>query len=197
MEGNAETALVTLEQTATSGLTLATDATDATDATEAFGGPAAYRRRMRFDDFHAGQRITGGPYRVSEGEVLAFARQYDPQWFHTAAAAAAHGPFEGLIASGWHTCAIAMRLAVDAVLWGSESYASPGISGIRWPHPVRPGDELAFVATVLEVRRSRSGLGVLRWRWQLFNQCGTEVLDLESTSLFRIQAPSAGFPAMA
>lgn len=141
---------------------------------------------MRFADFRVGQRIASRGYSVSEDEILAFAQQYDPQWFHTDAAAAQHGPFEGLIASGWHTCSIAMRMAVDAVLAGSESYASPGIAAVRWPHPVRPGDCLEFVGTVLEVRRSRSGLGVLRWRWQLFNQAGTEVLDLEATSLFKI-----------
>ena len=141
---------------------------------------------MRFAEFHAGQRIAGGPYPVDEAEILGYARRYDPQWFHTDPDAASRGPFEGLIASGWHTCAIAMRLAADAALAGSESFASPGIAYIKWPHPVRPGDELRFLGTVLESRRSRSGLGVLRWRWQLFNQSGTEVLDLEATSLFKL-----------
>ncbi|HSV44783.1 MAG TPA: MaoC family dehydratase [Ramlibacter sp.] len=140
---------------------------------------------MRFAEFHEGQRIEAGGYEVGEPEILAFARQYDPQWFHTDADAAARGPFEGLIASGWHTCAIAMRLAADAALAGSESYASPGLAYVKWPNPVRPGDSLRFCGTVLEVRRSRNGLGVLRWRWQLFNQHDTEVLDLEATSLFR------------
>lgn len=150
---------------------------------------AGVQRGMRFADFRVGQRITAGPYPVSKEEILAFARQYDPQWFHTDPAAAADGPFHGLIASGWHTCAIAMRLAVQAALADSESYASPGIAGIQWRNPVRPGDRLQFLGTVLEVRRSRSGNGVLRWRWQLLNQAGAEVLDLEATSLFRI--PSA------
>lgn len=140
---------------------------------------------MLFAEFHEGQRITGGPYHLTEGEILSFARQYDPQWFHTDPAAAASGPFEGLIASGWHTCAIAMRLAADSALVGSESFASPGIAYVKWPHPVRPGDRLWFEGTVLAVRRSRNGLGVLRWRWQLFNQAQVEVLDLEATSLFK------------
>lgn len=140
---------------------------------------------MRFADFHEGQRIEAGPYPVTEAEVIAFARQYDPQWFHMDPEQARSGPFEGLIASGWHTCAIAMRLAADAALRGSESYASPGVAHVKWPAPVRPGDDLSFVGTVLEVRRSRSGLGVLRWRWELFNQWGAQVLDLEATSLFR------------
>ena len=141
---------------------------------------------MRFVDFQAVQVIEAGPYRLDEAELLQFARSYDPQWFHTDAVAAQSGRFGGLIASGWQTCAIAMRLAVDEVLEGSQSYASPGVEHIRWCHPVRAGDVLRLRATVIETRisRQRPELGILRWRWQLFNQQGTEVLDLEATSLF-------------
>ena len=141
---------------------------------------------MKFAEFHAGQVIEAGPYGLSEAELLQFAVAYDPQWFHTDAAAAAKGRFGGLIASGWHSCGIAMRLATDAALVGSESFASPGLAYIKWTHPVRPGDALSLRATVLETRRSKTQitLGILRWRWQLFNQSGTEVLDLEATSLF-------------
>ncbi len=141
---------------------------------------------MKFAQFQAGQVLEAGPYAVGQDEILDFARQWDPQWFHTDPERAAQGPFDGLIASGWHTCGIAMRLAADAFLAGSESYASPGLAYVKWPHPVRPGDTLRLVATVLEARTSaRSGLGVLRWRWQLFNQAGAQVLDLEATSLFK------------
>jgi acyl dehydratase len=73
---------------------------------------------LKFSEFHAGQVLHAGPYSVSEAEVLDFAKQWDPQWFHTDPAAAARGPFDGLIASGWHTCGIAMRLAADAFLAG-------------------------------------------------------------------------------
>jgi acyl dehydratase len=141
---------------------------------------------MKFAEFHPGQVIEAGPYHVSEAEVLQFARAYDPQWFHTDPAAAAAGRFGGLIASGWQTCGIAMRLGADAMLASSEAFASPGLAYLKWPHPVRPGDALTLRATVLEVRRSasRPALGILRWRWQLFNQQGTEVLDLEATNLF-------------
>ncbi|MGH6626866.1 MAG: MaoC family dehydratase [Burkholderiaceae bacterium] len=143
---------------------------------------------MKFAEFHAGQVIEAGPYAVSEAELVQFARAYDPQWFHTDPAAAGQGPFGGLIASGWHTCGIAMRLVADAALAGSESFASPGLAYVKWPHPVRPGDALSLRATVLEARRSRSQphLGILRWRWQLFNAAGREVLDLEATSLFEL-----------
>jgi acyl dehydratase len=141
---------------------------------------------MKFAEFSVGQFIEAGPYEVSEEEIVRFATAYDPQWFHTDAQAARGGRFEGLIASGWHTCGIAMRLVADAALAGSESFASPGLAYVKWPHPVRPGDQLTVRATVVEVRRSKgqSALGILRWRWQLFNAKGTEVLDLEATSLF-------------
>ena len=143
---------------------------------------------MKFAEFHAGQVIEAGPYVLSETELLQFANAYDPQWFHTDTEAAAQGRFGGLIASGWHSCGIAMRLATDAALVGSESFASPGLAYIKWTHPVRPGDALSLRATVLETRRSKSQatLGILRWRWQLFNQRGIEVLDLEATSLFEL-----------
>ena len=141
---------------------------------------------MKFADFHPGQVIETGPHVVNEEELLQFARAWDPQWFHTDPEAAAQGPFGGLIASGWHTCGIAMRLAVQAALHDSESYASPGLAYVKWLHPVRAGDALTLRATVLETRRSESRpeLGILRWRWQMFNQSGIEVLDLEATSLF-------------
>lgn len=144
---------------------------------------------MKFADFFAGQVIEAGPHTVTEEELVGFARQWDPQWFHTDAQAAAEGVFGGLIASGWHTCAIAMRLVVQAALEGSESFASPGIDHIRWARPVRSGDALRLRAEVLEARRSgtRARLGILRWRWQLINQHEAEVLDATVTSLFRLR----------
>ena len=144
---------------------------------------------MKFAEFHVGQVIEAGPYVVTEAELLQFAKAYDPQWFHTDAAAAADGPFGGLIASGWHTGGIAMRLVTDAALAGSESFASPGLAYVKWPNPVRPGDALRLVADVIEVRRSekRPTLGILRWRWRLFNQREQLALDLEATSLFKLE----------
>jgi acyl dehydratase len=145
---------------------------------------------MKFADFQVDQVIEAGPYVLSQDELLSFAREWDPQWFHTDPEAAAQGPHGGLIASGWQTCGIAMRLAVAAALNGSESFASPGLAYVKWTHPVRAGDALSLKATVLDTRRSVSQptLGILRWRWQLFNQDGTQVLDLEATSLFKLPA---------
>jgi acyl dehydratase len=143
---------------------------------------------MKFAEFNAGLVIEAGPYHLTEEAVIAFASEYDPQWFHTDKAEAAEGRFGGLIASGWQTCGIAMRLVADTALAGSESFASPGLQYVKWLHPVRPGDDLSVRATVVETRRSakQPTLGILRWRWQLFNQRGTEVLDLEATSLFEL-----------
>ncbi|MBK7613428.1 MAG: MaoC family dehydratase [Burkholderiales bacterium] len=142
---------------------------------------------MKFAQFHAGQIIEAGPYTVTEPQILAFAKEWDPQWFHTDPEAAAQGPHGGLIASGWQTCGIAMRLVAEAALKDSESFASPGLQYVKWLKPVRPNDTLRVVATVLEVRRSgNKPLGILRWRWQLYNQAQQEVLDLEATSLFKL-----------
>jgi acyl dehydratase len=141
---------------------------------------------MKFAELHAGQVIEAGPYLVVEEELRRFAEAYDPQWFHTDPKAAAQGRYGGLIASGWHTCVIAMRLAVDNVLAGSETFGSPGVAYIKWPNPVRPGDSLTLKAEVLETRLSKSqpNLGILRWRWRVFNQYGQETLESEATNLF-------------
>jgi acyl dehydratase len=143
---------------------------------------------MRFADLTVGRRIVLGPVAVDEQEVLAFAQKYDQQWFHTDPAQAADGPFQGLIASGWHTCAMAMSLVASNVLKGSESYASPGLAYVRWPNPVRPGDSLTLELTVLEQRvsDSRPWLGIVRWQWVMQRQGGAVVLDLEATSMFRL-----------
>lgn len=143
---------------------------------------------MKFADFHVGQVIEAGPYTLTEQEILDFATQWDPQWFHTDPVAAAQGPFQGLIASGWQTCCVAMRLAAQVALEGSESFASPGIEKIRWPNPVRPGEPLRLRAEVHEVRRSakRPELGVLQWRWQLLHADGRLALELDATSLFKL-----------
>lgn len=146
---------------------------------------------MKFSEFHPGQVIEAGPLEVTEADILDFARRWDPQWFHTDPQAAAGGPFGGLIASGMHTLAMAMRLLVPVALAGSESLASPGLAYVKWPHPVRPGDHLRLCVNVLQARRSSSKpeLGIVRWRWQLHNQDGHEVLDTEATSMFKLADP--------
>jgi acyl dehydratase len=148
---------------------------------------------MRFSEFHAGQVIHCGPASLSEAQILDFARDYDPQWFHTDPQRAADSTWHGLIASGWQTCCVAMRLACDEILGGSESLGSPGLAYLKWETPVRPADTLNLRVDVIDVRvaQSKPTLGVVRWRWRLSNQHEQTVLDLEATSLFDLAAPPA------
>jgi acyl dehydratase len=145
---------------------------------------------MRFAEFHTGQVLHCGPASLSEQQITTFARDYDPQWFHTDSERAAASTWQGLIASGWQTCCVAMRLACDEILAGSESFGSPGLAYLKWENPVRPGDMLKLRIDVLDVRtaRSKPTLGIVRWRWQLGNQHEQVVLDLEATSLFDLAA---------
>lgn len=148
---------------------------------------------MKFHEFHAGQVLVNGPVTIGEDEILAFARAWDPQWFHTDPARARQGPWKGLIASGWHTAGIAMRLAVTGILDGSETFGSPGLEYLKWLAPVRPGDSLTFRANVLDVRRSekKPTLGLLHWRWQMINQDEVAVLELVATSFFDLAGGAA------
>ncbi|MEM7291792.1 MAG: MaoC family dehydratase [Pseudomonadota bacterium] len=141
---------------------------------------------MKFADFYPGQTIELDPYTITEEEIVEFATQWDPQWFHTDSDGARQSKFGGLIASGWHTGCIAMRMVVNGVLNGSESFASPGFESLRWPAPVRPGDTLHLRAEILDVRRSKSkpDIGVVLWRWRMHNQDDVEVLSLEATNFF-------------
>lgn len=142
--------------------------------------------KMKFNELKVGMVITHPPVVVTEEEMLTFAKAYDPQWFHTDPQRAKEGRWEGLIGSGWLTCAVAMRMAVDAVLHDSESFGSPGLEKIRWLAPVRPGDALRLEATVDSVRVSsrRDDLGIMRWTWRVFNQADAQVLELEAASMF-------------
>ncbi|MDS1140682.1 MaoC family dehydratase [Pusillimonas sp. SM2304] len=147
---------------------------------------------MKFSEFRIGMVIKHGPVVVSQEEMLAFAKSYDPQWFHVDPEQSKEGRWGGLIASGWLTCSLAMRMAVDAALHDSESFASPGLERLRWILPVRPGDALRLEATVDSLRTSstRSDLGIMRWTWRVFNQKDEQVLEVEATSLFDLDAAS-------
>ena len=144
---------------------------------------------MKFAQIEAGQIIDAGSISVSEQQIIDFARQFDPQWFHLDPVRAQASRWNGLIASGWHTCCLAMRLVCDNILIGSESFGSPGLDHLRWSNPVRPGDQLLLQIEVVEVRRarSRSTLGIVRWTWRMRNQRDAEVLSVEATSLFDLE----------
>jgi acyl dehydratase len=142
---------------------------------------------MRFAEFQPGMSFVVGRRSVTEAEIIEFASRYDPQWFHTDPARAAASRWQGLIASGWHTCSIAMQLLVEHVLADSESIGSPGLEQVKWPNPLRPGEEVALRVEVLQTRVSSSGkVGIVRWRWVLGTLAGVAVLDLIGTSLFEL-----------
>ena len=146
-----------------------------------------------FEDYPAGAVFTAGPIAVSEAEIIEFARKYDPQAMHTDLEAAAAGRFGGLIASGWHTGALMMRLLADNFLSPASSVASPGLDELRWLQPVRPGDSLSLRVTILEARpsRSRPGEGVLRSLVEVLNQQGEVVMSLKPISLIRRRPESS------
>jgi acyl dehydratase len=143
---------------------------------------------LKFADFRTGQQLTAGPHLVTEAEIIGFASQWDPQWFHADALAANASHWGGVIASGWHTGSIAMRLVATHFLAGSESFASPGLEYVKWPAPVKVGDALTLHLEVLDARRSQSKphLGLVHWRWRLVNQHGQDVLETAATSLFTL-----------
>jgi acyl dehydratase len=121
---------------------------------------------MKFAQIQAGMVIDGGRRKVTEAEIIEFAKRYDPQWFHTDPARAEQSRWKGLIGSGWMTCSIAMELAVKSVLADSESIGSPGIEQLKWLNPVRPDDELSLRIEALE-RALRA-----RARWVSSNGAG-------------------------
>jgi len=131
--------------------------------------------------------LAAGRYAITEREIIDFAKRYDPQWFHTDPQRAAVSRWQGLIASGWHTCSIAMQLLVQHILADSESIGSPGLEQVKWPNPLRPGDEVELSVEVLGTRVSSSGkMGIVRWRWVLTTLGGVQVLDVIGTSLFEL-----------
>lgn len=138
-----------------------------------------------FEDATPGAVLELGSRKVSEAEILAFARDFDPQPFHIDPEAAAQSIFGGIIASGWHTCALTMRLMVDGFLSRAASLGSPGVDNIRWLRPVRPGDTLTVRIVVLETRASQSKAdrGAVRMRTEVTNQLGELVMTMESTGL--------------
>jgi acyl dehydratase len=137
------------------------------------------------EDYVPGTVYEFGEVRISEAEITEFARRFDPQGMHIDHQAAARGPFGGLIASGWHTAAMMMRLVVDNFLPREASLGSPGIDELRWLRPVRPGDVLRVRVSVLEATRSRSkpDRGVVRTLMEVLNQHGEVAMSLKAMNI--------------
>jgi acyl dehydratase len=140
-----------------------------------------------FEDVRPGESDTLGSHTFTETEIIAFARKYDPQPFHIDPEVAKSTMFGGLIASGWHTCAIMMRMTADTIRRNQlATTGSPGVDSCRWLKPVRPGDTLTGRSQVLEAWPSRSKpFGFVRSRIELLNQRGEIVLSLVGLSMYR------------
>jgi acyl dehydratase len=144
-----------------------------------------------FEDYVPGLTVDCGTFTISEAEIIAFAKQYDPQPFHVDPAAAAAGPVGGLIASGWQTVSLTMRLLVEHFISGETGLGAAGVEDIRWPRPVRPGDTLHVRATVTDARRSRSkpDRGIIQSMTEVTNQDGETVMTMKATNFFLTRDP--------
>ncbi|MEU6660024.1 MaoC family dehydratase [Streptomyces sp. NPDC046821] len=140
-----------------------------------------------FEDYVPGVSYVYGSITVSEEDILRFAGEFDPQDIHVDPEAAERGPFKGLIASGWHTASVMMRLYADHFVSTVASLASPGVDELRWTRPVRPGDSLSIRTTVRSARPSRSkpDRGIIHTDIEVLNQDGETVLTMTAMNLMR------------
>jgi acyl dehydratase len=147
---------------------------------------------IHLDDLAPGQVYPLGRRTLSHDEIVAFARDWDPQPFHLDAEAGAASIYGGLIASGWHTACVFMRLFADGLLSRAAALGSPGVDELRWLRPVRPGDTLEARIEILEVRpsRSRPDRGIARLRSVMINQHQDEVLSFVANVMF-LRRPAA------
>ena len=147
-----------------------------------------------YEDLEVGAQSSFGRYDVTLDEVRDFASKYDPQAFHLDEEAAAQTHFGRISASGWHTCAMTMRMLVENMQKVKQAgLGSPGIDNLRWKKPVYPGDTLRVESEVIEKRRSRSRpeMGLFKSRAQVFNQDDEIVLEMTSNGLIRVRNPDA------
>ena len=151
-------------------------------------------RQWYFEDFYPGQEIALGERPVTEEEIIAFAREYDPQPFHIDKEAAAQSIYGGVIASGWHTCSMMMRMVVDGMMCSASSMGSPGLDGVRWLRPVRAGDTLSvrYLTTQVKASNSKPDRGVVWSKWIATNQHGEEVCTIEGMGMFGRRPAGAG-----
>ncbi|HSC18478.1 MAG TPA: MaoC family dehydratase [Rhizomicrobium sp.] len=137
-----------------------------------------------FEDFRVGQKFAFGAYEVTKEEIIAFAREFDPQPHHLDEDAAKNSLLGGLAASGWQVCAIAMRLATDHIFNQAQARGGAGVEDCRWLKPVRPGDMLRLEVEVLATRpHPRRPLGFVTMRWDVFNQ-REQVASIVNTPIF-------------
>ena len=150
-----------------------------------------------FEDYAPGSVCVYGPIPIAEADIVEFASRYDPQPMHTDPAAATRGPFGGLIASGWHTAGLVMRVLVERYLSPVAALVSPGIDELRWQKPVRPGDVLHVRVTVVDasISRSKPDRGLIRSFIEALNQNDEVVMSLKAMNFLRRREPGSRGPA--
>jgi acyl dehydratase len=139
--------------------------------------------RLFYEDFPPGWTISHGPRLVTREEIVAFAAEFDPQPFHLDEAAGQASLLGGLAASGWHMCAIQMRMVFDAFLKDADGHGAPGIDEVAWLKPLRPGERVTLRGEVLEARpsNSRPGIGLVRFRFELKDDSGAPLMRQVNT----------------
>jgi acyl dehydratase len=149
--------------------------------------------KQYLEDYVVGQTYSSGRHRIDKEQIVTFAKQFDPQYYHLDEEAALKSPFKGLAASGWHTAAITMRLMVDGEFKPAGGILGVGFDQLSWSKPVRPGDELHVTSEVLEVRpsKSRSDRGTIRVRNTTFNQNDEAVQTFTANLLVPRRSPAA------
>ncbi len=147
-----------------------------------------------FEDYAPGNVYELGPLIVEEADIVDFGRRYDPQPFHTDPAIGAASPYGGLIASGWHTCALMMRMLVDGLISRTSALGSPGVDQVRWLRPVRPGDALRCRVEVTSARRSQSrpDRGIITIETTVMNQAGETVMTCRGSGMYRARPGREG-----
>jgi acyl dehydratase len=150
--------------------------------------------KLHWEDFTDGQVAAYGPRLVTREEIVGFAAQFDPQPMHLDEQAGAASMLGGLGASGWHTCAILMRMLVDGFLANSTSMGSPGVEEVKWLAPVRPDDVLMVRSVVLETRpsRSRPDVGFVKFLFEVSNQADLRVMTLTTSLMLARRSPAPG-----
>jgi acyl dehydratase len=146
---------------------------------------------LHYEDFTVGKTWDLGTYRVTAEEIKAFAREFDPQFFHLDEDRAKSSVLGGLSASGWHTCGMLMRLMVDGYLDRTAAMGSPGLEEVKWLKPVYAGETLTGWMTVLAKRQSKSRpeMGLVTMRWEARSAEGESKIDMTGINLVKVRAP--------
>ena len=149
---------------------------------------------LTFEDFKPGHFGTFGPRHITRDEIIAYAREYDPQPMHLDEVAAKASMLKGLSGSGWHMCSLMMRMIYDGFLHKTASMGSPGVDQMRWLAPFRPGDDLTLDVEVIEVRasQSRPNLGIVKFKFSTRNAKGQTISEMITPIMIGVREPASG-----